>query len=103
MDPALLSSVRRALEGRELECSFRGQAEQDPFPLTSSLSQHLGWKRERQRVCLVVKVPHLATIIEAAEVVMATMEEEIVEVELTMTLEIISSNLITVDEEWKLW
>ena len=51
----------------------------------------------------MVKVPHLATIIEAAEVVMATMEEEIVEVELTMTLEIISSNLITFDEEWKLW
>ena len=50
MDPALLSSVRRALEGRELECSFRGQAEQDPFPLTSSLSQHLGWKRERHAI-----------------------------------------------------
>ena len=49
----------------------------------------------------MVKVPYLATMIGAAEVVMATMEEEIVEVELTMTLEIISSNLITV-EEWKL-
>ena len=42
-------------------------------------------------------------MIGAAEVVMATMEEEIVEVELTMTLEIIISNLITADEEWKLW
>lgn len=51
----------------------------------------------------MVKVPHLATMIKAAEVVMATMEEEIVEVELTMTLEIISNNLITVNEEWKLW
>ena len=42
-------------------------------------------------------------MIGATEMVMATMEEEIVEVELRMTLEIISSNLITVDEEWKLW
>ena len=49
------------------------------------------------------KAPHLATMIGAAEVVMATMEEEIVEVELTVTLEIISSNLTTVDKEWKLW
>ena len=42
-------------------------------------------------------------MIGATEMVMAIMEEEIVEVELRMTLEIISSNLITVDEEWKLW
>ena len=49
------------------------------------------------------KLPHLATMIGATEMVMAIMEEEIVEVELRMTLEIISSNLITVDEEWKLW
>ena len=40
-------------------------------------------------------------MIGAAEVVMATMEEEIVEVELTMTLEQQQSNYS--DEEWKLW
>ena len=42
--------MRRALEGRGLETSFRGQAEQDPFPLTSSLPKHLGWKRERHAI-----------------------------------------------------
>lgn len=38
------------MEGRGLETSFRGQAEQDPFPLTSSLPKRLGWKRERHAI-----------------------------------------------------
>lgn len=44
---------------------------------------------------MVVEDLDMATRVGATEVVMTTMEEEIMEVEITMILEIITSNLLT--------
>ena len=50
---------------------------------------------EEEEEDMVVEDLDMATRVGATEVVMTTMEEEIMEVEITMILEIITSNLLT--------
>lgn len=50
---------------------------------------------EEEEEAMVVEDLVMATRVGATEVVMTTMEEEITEVEITMILEIITSNLLT--------